>query len=95
MHWNSLTGIGNLFMVMNDCRVYRATRYIADDLTVKVTRRHRPRARARQEEFVVTFGKPNYAERAFIRKCKLAGEPFPVRKIQLKFYPQKKTKKAA
>jgi hypothetical protein len=36
-------------------------------------------------EFTVTHGKPNYEERQFIKKLKKAGEPFPVKKIQLKF----------
>jgi hypothetical protein len=34
-----------------------------------------------------TIGIPNYL-REFIRKCKKAGEPFPVKKIQLKFLPK-------
>lgn len=33
----------------------------------------------------LTIGRPNYSERAFIAKCKKAGEPFPVKKIQFKF----------
>jgi len=39
---------------------------------------------------VLTIGRPNYAEREFIKLCKKAGEPFPVKKMQLKFYPKKK-----
>jgi hypothetical protein len=37
----------------------------------------------RQTEIVVTIGKPNYAERKFIELAKKAGEPFPIKKIQL------------
>jgi hypothetical protein len=39
---------------------------------------------------VFTIGKPNYEEREFIKKCKKAGEPFPVKKIQVKFYNKSK-----
>lgn len=36
-------------------------------------------------EVVLTHGRPNYAQRQFIRRCQRAGEPFPVRKVQLRF----------
>lgn len=64
---------------------YRATKYLDKQTVVKATRRHKINGRARTTEIVVTFGYPNYAEREFIKKCKKAGEPFPVKKIQLKF----------
>ena len=38
----------------------------------------------------LTCGKPNFAERAFVKKAVKAGEPFPVRKVQLKFPPQRR-----
>ena len=62
----------------------KATRYVSPMTVVKATARHRPRMRSRTVEIVVTIGRPNYAERAFIRQAKKAGEPFPVRKIQVK-----------
>lgn len=65
----------------------KATVYIAPDSVVKITRQRKPEKRGRGETFVLTIGKPNHAERAFIAKCKKAGEPFPVRKAQLKFFP--------
>jgi len=36
-------------------------------------------------EITLTIGKPNYVEREFIKKCIKAKEPFPIKKIQLKF----------
>lgn len=36
-------------------------------------------------EITLTIGKPNYAEKEFIKKCQKVGEPFPIKKIQLKF----------
>lgn len=34
---------------------------------------------------VLKLGAPNHLERRFIKSCQKAGEPFPVKKIQLKF----------
>ena len=70
-------------LIHNDA--YKATKYISENETIKATRRHKWTKRDRQREVVVTFGKPNYAERHFIKLCKDSGEPFPVKKIQLKF----------
>lgn len=36
------------------------------------------------------MGAPNFAERRFIRLCFKAGEPLPVRKVQIKWWPKKK-----
>ena len=55
--------------------------------TEKVTRQKRE-CIGQQVTFLVTIGKPNYAERKFIEKLKQSGEPFPVKKLQLKFYPK-------
>lgn len=55
---------------------------------VRATWRFKPNARNKREEMVVTIGAPNYDEREFINKCKKAGEPFPIKKIQYKFYPK-------
>ncbi len=41
-------------------------------------------------DLVVKIGKPNFEQRAFIKKCKKAGEPFPIKKIQIKYVPIKK-----
>ena len=34
---------------------------------------------------ILTIGRPNFAERQFIKLCKKAKEKFPIAKIQLKF----------
>lgn len=62
----------------------RATVYVAPDLVVKATRRHRPRKNARTVEMVVTVGGPNYAEREFIKQARKSGEPFPIKRVLLK-----------
>lgn len=69
-------------------QIRTATRYLSTRYSVKATRRHRrPGSRT---EIVVSIGRPNYAERRFIKACLKSGEPFPVRKTQLKFWPAKK-----
>ena len=68
----------------------RATKYLAVDQVVRATRRDwydgkPPRKGARTVEVVLTIGKPNYRERQYIKLLKAAGEPFPVKNIQLKW----------
>jgi len=68
----------------------RATKYMSPDLVVRATRRDwhdgkPPRKDARTTEVVLTIGKPNYRERKHIKLLKAAGEPFPVKKVELKW----------
>lgn len=66
-----------------------AVKYVSEKEVVKATRRGRPSKRAYQTQILLTIGRPNYAERKFIKLCKKAGEPFPVKKVQLKPYPSR------
>lgn len=70
----------------------RATKYIDAKTIVKATHQSSrpPRKNDWSQTLVVTFGRPNYAERQFIKDCKKAGVPFPVRKVQLKLWPKKR-----
>lgn len=68
----------------------QATKYFSDQLTLRGTFVGKRRKRDRQSVIVLSIGKPNYAERIFIKKCKLAGEPFPIKKLQIKFPVAKK-----
>jgi len=65
---------------------YKATKYLNDKLTIKATRkRYKDKIlKNRAIDIIFTIGKPNYEEREFIKKCKKAGELFPVKKIQVK-----------
>jgi hypothetical protein len=64
----------------------KATKYFSPTEVVKATRvTFRRGGTSRITEIRFTIGKPNCAEREFIKKCQLAGERFPVRKIQLRF----------
>ena len=66
----------------------KATAYLTPDRTVKATMRKSTRFSKRQQEILLTVGKPNYAEREFIRVAKLAGTAFPL--IQIKPWPRQK-----
>ncbi len=74
-----------------DCKT--ATIYLSDTCTVKATRRHKQDERYRHEEFVVSIGRPNYAEKKMVKDLLKAGVPFPVKKAQLKFWPKKRKAK--
>jgi len=72
-------------------KAWKATKYISDKEIVRVSRtRYQFGFDRGNLELTLTKGKPNYAEREFIKLCKKAGEPFPVKKVQLKYLPQKK-----
>lgn len=55
--------------------------YLEQDLRIKATR-----LRKRDNDFRLNIGKPNYAERKFVKCCEKAGEPFPIQKIQIKWF---------
>lgn len=78
---------GRLVMLLgNDKTIKQATRYYDEKFVIKATSHGKPDARDRGRTIVVTFGKPNYAERKFIKVLKTAHELFPVRKVQVKHY---------
>lgn len=70
------------------CR--KATAYISDSMVATATARHRPDKRSKRMEFVVKLGAPNFLERRFIRLCKKVGMCFPLRQVQLGWWPKKK-----
>ena len=72
------------------CDARSATIYLSPEQRVTATHVHRPDKRSRSVTISVTFGKLNWAGREFVKACKRAGEPFPVRKVQLKFWPKKR-----
>jgi hypothetical protein len=66
-----------------------AVKYLSPKLVVKATWHNKPRGRNRMEHAVVTFGAPGYKQQRFIDACLTAGEPFPVKKVQLTAWPIK------
>lgn len=61
----------------------KATKYFSPKSVIKGTRRMYGNKKG--NEILFTFGKPNYAERKFIKDCIKSGEKFPIRKIQIKY----------
>lgn len=70
-----------------------ATKYISPTERVTVTRLFRTNRRNTRESLLVTYGAMNWAGRLFVKACQKAGEPFPVKKVQLRFWPKRKNKK--
>lgn len=72
-------------LLVNKARI--ATKFITPKLVVRATRRRERGKLPTRGNFdlSVTIGRPNFSERQFIRACKKAGEPFPVKKVQLRF----------
>lgn len=64
--------------------IKKATKYISPKCVIKATFQGRRDSRNNHSTVIVTVGAPNYAERAFIKLAKKAGEPFPILKTQIK-----------
>lgn len=71
----------------------RATFYLKPNYVVNATQRLHPDKRSRRLELLLKLGAPNYREKKFIVRCRKAGESFPVKKVQLQWWPVKKRKK--
>lgn len=65
--------------------VTRAIKYVSPKQIIKATRRGKKNRKNRHIEMVLSIGKPNWAERKFIKKARIAKEPFPIKKIQLEW----------
>lgn len=83
--------------IMSNDQVLRATKYVSPKQIIRAVRKsyrynnHKP-LKNENITITLTFGRPNYLEREFIKLCQKAKEPFPVKKVQLKFYVPKKGK---
>ena len=68
---------------------HKATKYVAPDFVITATRKvygKKIDRKAKSIDIVLKIGKPNFAEREFIKKLKKAREPFPVKKVVLKLF---------
>jgi hypothetical protein len=83
---------GRLAAALLNANAKKATLYLSPKLTVKATLLHWGKTiedrRHTRASIEFTVGVPNFEERLFIRKALKAGEPFPVKKAQLKFLPE-------
>jgi hypothetical protein len=70
----------------------KATKYLSPkDVVTVALRRYRGRVSTKgTNEFVVKIGRPNYRERLFVKACRKAGEPFPMRKVQITIAQKRK-----
>lgn len=73
---------------------YTVTRYLSPKLVVRAVRIGGKHKLPRSIYISVKIGSPNYLERRFVKACLKAGEPFPVKKDQIRMpKPAKKGKK--
>ena len=66
----------------------KVTKYYDEKTVVKAKRKvfnGRIDKRSRIVEIQFTLGAPNFAERKFIKLAKKANEPFPIKKVQIKY----------
>lgn len=71
---------------------WKATKFLSEKQIVRASIKtfNRKISKVGNVEIILTLGKPNFAEREFLKQCKKAGEPVPVKKVQLKYLPKKK-----
>jgi hypothetical protein len=79
-----------MIVYMLDSRIKSAVKYTFEDERVKLSKMYR---KTYPLDLRLTIGKPNYSERKFIKQCIKAGEPFPIKKIQLKYWLKKKARR--
>ena len=72
----------------NSMDVRQVTYYATPDEIVRITRQGRQKLSDRSKTFLLTYGKPNYAEREFIKKAQHVGQQFPL-ELKLKYFPTK------
>lgn len=84
--------VERIVLELLDERAWKATKYISHKQIVRATQRlgrHGRLGTRDRADIVLTIARPNYAERKFIKNLMKAGEPFPVKKVQLKYPPKK------
>lgn len=85
--------VGEVVCALLATDAHLATKYLSKYETVKAKRvcyNGKIDKRAQRVTVVVSIGRPNYDEREFIKKCQKGREPFPLKKIQLKFPAKRK-----
>lgn len=72
-----------------ELEIKQAVVYLSPVSIVKATGRHKKTKNENHVEILLSIGRPNFDERKFIKDCIKAKEPFPVKKMQLKYWPKK------
>lgn len=91
---NKFNIYGHLAETLVNCECYTATKFISPVHIIRATRKvyNRRIDKRRNVEIMFTDGRPNYHARQHIKLLKKAGEPFPVKKILLTFFPKRRKK---
>lgn len=89
------TMLNQITDVLLENGAWKVTKYLSPKEVIRVTRRRYLRsktgfARDGSVELIISMDKPNYIERKFVKACLKAKEPFPIKKVQIKFLPKKK-----
>lgn len=87
---------GQLAQILIEREAHTATKYLSPRHTIRATRKvfeGKISPRDRRVEIMFTEGEPNYHARAFIKLCKRAGVPFPVKKVQSTPFPVRRRKR--
>lgn len=93
---NCFKYFGRLAAVLDRAECHTATKYITPKFVIRATRivfNRKIDKRDRRMDIIFTAGEPNYHARKFIKLCERAGEPFPVRKVQLTKFPKRRAAK--
>lgn len=93
-HKDGLYGeVGRVVRTLMYSDAHVATKYIDKNFIVRATRKLSQKKidKRQNAEVILTIGRPNARESLFIKQCKKAGESFPIKKIQLKFPPKKRS----
>lgn len=80
-------------LLVTNLNARKATTFLGPNLVIKLTRRFKVNKRDDRQDFVLTIGAANYAERKFVKACRKAGNPLPVRTVRLQTFPKKRPKK--
>jgi len=71
-------------------QAWKIVKFTSDKSVIRVVRRlHNEKLDSINLQFKIFFGRPNLEEREFIKKCKKAGERFPIKDPKI-YLPKKK-----
>ena len=86
--------VGKVVRTLLESGAHKVTAYLSPNQTVKACRKMYEgkisTPRDTRADVTVTVGVPNYSERRFIKMARAAGEPFPIKKLQIKQPPQRR-----
>lgn len=79
LSWNEEDAVLDLLCYLTkSSNIKSAYKAISPTCVVKLTNAKKPDRRIPQRSYILTIGKPNYAARKVIARCKRANEKFPI-----------------